>query len=133
MGPEEHNLVKSEERSPAKEEQPPNMEAQWGVGVSTVRLTGADYFLDFRYRVLDPKKAAPLLDKNNKPVLIHQETGMEFPVQASKIGPVRSTAVQPKADRQYTVLFSNGNKTIKRGNKVTVVIGEFKAKDLTVQ
>jgi hypothetical protein len=41
--------------------------------------------------------------------------------------------VQPKADRQYVVLFSNLNKIVKRGNKVTVVIGDFKAENLTVE
>ena len=108
-------------------------EDKWGVRVTAVRLSGAGQLIDFRYRVTDGKKAATLLDRDKKAYLIDQATGKEMPVLQSKLGPLRSTAVKPKEDRQYVVLFSNANKTIKKGSKVTAVIGDYRVEDLTVE
>ncbi len=110
-----------------------SIEEKWGIQIRTIRLTAKDYMLDFRYRVKDPDKAKPLLKRGQKPFLIDQATGKKLPVPTTKVGPMRATTVAPKADRQYTVLFSNLTKIVKRGDKVTVVIGEFKAENLVVE
>jgi hypothetical protein len=110
-----------------------SIEEKWGIKIGAIRLTARDYMLDFRYRVKDPDKAAPILRRGQEAFLIDQATGKKLPVPTTKVGPMRSTTVQPKADRQYVVLFSNLNKIVKRGNKVTVVIGDFKAENLTVE
>jgi hypothetical protein len=38
----------------------------------------------------------------------------------------------PKADRVYSIMFKNGGR-LESGNKVTVVIGEFKVENLVVE
>jgi hypothetical protein len=109
------------------------LEERWGVRPVSIRLTGAGHFLDFRYQITDPDKAAGLLKRDQKAFLVDQETGKEFPVPVTKLGPLRSTAVKPKTGRHYVILFSNVGKTVKKGGHVTVVIGEFRAETLTVE
>ena len=111
---------------------PVNMKHRWGVEPVALRLIGGDHFIDFRYRVLDPDKAVVLLKRNNKPYLIDEATGKVHTVPMTKLGPMRASAVKPKADRNYTVIFGNSQKIIKRGSKVTVVIGDFRAEHLIV-
>ncbi|MFA5352827.1 MAG: hypothetical protein WC291_01225 [Thermodesulfovibrionales bacterium] len=89
--------------------------------------------LDFRYRVIDPVKAAPLFNRKERTYLLDQATGAKFLVpSAPKVGALRTTR-PPQADRNYFALFANPGGFVKKGNKVTVVIGDFKAEDLIVQ
>jgi hypothetical protein len=110
-----------------------NIEERWGIQILSIRLSASDHMLDFRYRVIDPEKASSLLQKQTKPFLIHQETGEKLFVPRTKLGPLRQTAVKPIANRNYAILFGNKSKLVKMGDKVTVVIGDFKAENLTVE
>ncbi len=112
------------------------LEAQWGVRPVAIRITGANYFVDFRYVVTDPDKAKSILSrsKQNKEVfLLEQKTGKKYPVPTTKLGPLRATTLSPKKGRQYTILFSNTGKSLKKGAKVSVIIGKFKVENLTVE
>jgi hypothetical protein len=106
---------------------------RWGIEVVSMRQTAADNMLDFRYKVLDAKKAAAVFERTAKPYLIHQASGKVLSVpRTAKVGPLRSSD-QPQEGRTYWMFFGNQTKLVKAGDKVTVVIGEFKAEDLTVQ
>jgi len=105
---------------------------KWGVEPVALRLVAADHFIDFRYRVTDPDKAKELLSRDNKPYLIDESTGKVHTVPLTKLGPMRASSVKPKANRNYVVIFGNTKKIIKKGSLVTVVIGEFRAKNLRV-
>lgn len=108
-------------------------EAKWGIRVEGIRLSAADYMLDFRYRVIDPKKAKALFKREDKPYVIDQKTGAKFMVPSPpKVGPLRTSDI-PQEGKIYFIIFANPGKYIKRGNPVTVVIGNFQAKDLIVQ
>lgn len=110
------------------------LEEKWGVEITGIRLSAADYMLDFRYRVVDPNKAAPLLSRRAKPYLIDEASGAKLIVPAPpKVGSLRQKSSQPRADKIYFVIFSNPGRLVKRGNKVTVVIGDFKAENLVVE
>lgn len=110
-----------------------SIEERWGIQISGIRLTSAGFMLDFRYRVIDAKKAAPLFNRKTKPYLIHQETGAKFMVpNPPKTGPLR-TSNEPQQGRVYWMFFGNPGRYVKQGNKVTVVIGDFKAENLTVE
>jgi len=111
----------------------PTLGEQWGIQLKPIRLTGEGLFLDFRFRVIDAEKAAPLLQKGTKPHLLDQKSGKTFQVPTTKVGPMRATATKPKVDKDYTMLFNNANRIVKKGDKVTVVIGDFKAEDLVVE
>lgn len=107
------------------------IEENWGVEVVALRLTGAGYMLDFRYKVLDVEKAAELFERAHKPALIHKGTGAKLEVpRPAKTGPLRPTN-PPEAGRTYFILFSNPG-VVKAGDEVTVSIGGFEA-DVVVE
>ena len=108
------------------------LEDRWGIRPVALRLIGSDHFIDFRYRVIDPEKAMELLSRNNTPYLIDETSGKVHTVPVTKLGPMRASAVKPKANRNYVVLFGNTQKIIQQGSRVTVVIGDFKAEHLEV-
>jgi hypothetical protein len=115
-------------------EQQLQIEDQWGVEIQGVRLTAAEYMLDFRYRVLDSDKAAPILDRHIKPHVIVERTGVKLQVPiSSKVGPLRGTEVHPQAGRNYTTLFANPSRHVKRGDLITVVVGDFSVEHLAVE
>ncbi len=123
-------------KSPVPENKYQALEEKWGVRPASIRLTASDYFVDFRYLITDSEKAKKVLarSKENQEIyLLVQKTGKKFPVPVTKLGPLKSSALNPKLGRQYTVLFSNVGKAIKKGDKVSVVIGHFKAENLTVE
>jgi hypothetical protein len=110
------------------------LEEKWGIKITSLRVSAAGYVLDFRYRVLAPDKAALLSDRKLKPVLIHEKSGSKLAVPAApKIGSLRQAPRKLIRDRIYFILFSNPGQLVKAGDKVTVVIGDFRAEHLTVE
>lgn len=106
---------------------------RWGVELVAIRLTAHDHMVDFRYRVHDVEKAAPLFKRQTKPRLTHSATGkvLDVPVPA-KTGALR-TSDPPQEGRIYWMFFGNAGNLIKRGDRVTVTIGDFKAANLLVE
>lgn len=111
-----------------------SLERNWGIQVTALRLSAQGYMVDFRYKVLDPGKAAALADPNAKPCLVDQATGARLNVPRSpKVGPLRQSAQNLTGGKIYFALFANPGKVVKSGSKVTVAIGDFKAEDLVVE
>jgi hypothetical protein len=111
-------------------------EEQFGVALQGIRLSAAGHILDFRFRVLDADKALPLVDRTKKAFLVHQPTGAALAVpEAPTIGPLRQTEKfgKPQQGRTYVVLFANAGKLVQPGDRVSVVIGDFRVSDLVVQ
>jgi hypothetical protein len=116
-----------------KQPEAAELKDRWGIEIVAVRLTAHDHMLDFRYKVLDAEKAAPLFKRQTKPHLLHLATGKTLEVPApAKTGPLR-TSDPPKQGRTYWMFFGNGGKLIKKGDQVTVVIGDFRAEKLVVE
>jgi hypothetical protein len=122
-------------RTEARARQRAEIESRWGVEVVALRPSAAGRIIDFRYRVIDPAKAAPLVDRTVDAYLVDERRGVTLGVPAGKVGPLRQTlrSGQPPAGRVLFVLFSNPGGLIQSGDRVTVVMGDFKAKDLRVQ
>lgn len=109
------------------------MKRKWGIEILFMRATAAGYMLEFRYRVLDPEKAAPLFVRKTKPLLIHQQTGAELIVPTpAKTGALRNSDM-PIADRHYWMFFSNPQKIVQPGDRVNLQIGEFAVEGLVVK
>ena len=109
---------------------------QWGVEVIGIRLTSAGYMMDFRFRVVDADKALPLFDHRIKPFVLAEKSEIKLPVpMAPKVGAFRPTnrGQNIKADKTYYMVFGNPDSYVKAGEKVSVVIGDFRAENLTVQ
>jgi hypothetical protein len=109
----------------------------WGIEPLGVRLSAAGYMLDFRLRVRESEKAAPLLLRKTDCYLIAEESGGVLQVARSpKIGALRSTVrteSMVKQDGIYATLFANPGRLLKAGDKVTVVMGDFRAEHLVVE
>lgn len=113
---------------------PVDLEEFWGIEVESIRISAAGKLVDFRYRVIDPEKAKHLLNRKNQPYLRDEASGLVLRVpEAVQVGQLRSNTTRPKAGKVYFVLFSNPGQLVKPGGKVTVIIGDFQAPNLTVQ
>jgi hypothetical protein len=120
----------------ARETEQKSLEEKWGVRIESLRLSAAGNLLDFRYRIIDADKALPLVDRRNKPYLIDEASGASLAVpNTAKVGPLRQTVKygKPKEDRIYCIMFGNPGKFVKQGNKVAVVIGDFRVENLVVE
>ena len=109
------------------------MKRQWGVEVLFVRHTSAGYMLEFRYKVLDADKAAPLFERQTKPVLTHVETGARMIVPTpAKTGALRNSNA-PLEGHTYWMFFANPGKLVNRGDLVSIEIGDFLVEGLVVE
>jgi len=109
------------------------MKRQWGVEVEFVRQTSAGYMLEFRYKVLDPDKAAPLFERQTKPILTHVASGAKFIVPTpAKTGALRNSN-PPLPDHTYWMFFANPGQYVKQGDLVTIEIGDFVASNIVVE
>lgn len=107
-----------------------------GVQLAGVRLSANGYIVDVRYRVFDPEKAKPLLDRKVRPVLVNEATGTRFYVpQPPIVGSLRQTARNKviHTDRNYFILFANPDKQLQPGSRVTLYVGNQKFDNLLVQ
>jgi len=104
----------------------------WGIDSLSVKLMESGLLVRFSYRVLDPDKAAVLNDKRNEASLIDPEAGVSLVVPTmERVGQLRQTS-KPEAGRAYWMAFSNKGRLVKRGDRVDVVIGGFRANNLVV-
>ena len=105
---------------------------RWGIRIDTIRVTAAGYMLDFRYQVIDARKAKPLFERKTKPVLVDESSGarMQVPVPP-KTGALRNSN-EPIAGKSYFMFFANPGRFIKPGSFVTVTIGAFTVSGIRV-
>ena len=105
----------------------------WGIEVTSIRLSTHNHMIDYRYRVLDADKAADLFKRQIKPFLVHQESGKVLAVpETAKLGPLRNSNI-PQEGKIYWMFFGNTGNLVEAGDKVTVVIGEFRVENLIVE
>jgi hypothetical protein len=104
----------------------------WGVDSLSVKWTESGEVIRFKYRVLDANKAKVLNDKKNEPSLIDPQAGVKLVVPSlEKVGQLRQSST-PEEGKSYWMAFSNKGRLVKRGDHVTVVIGQFRAEGLVV-
>ncbi|HUD65601.1 MAG TPA: hypothetical protein VMQ17_13520 [Candidatus Sulfotelmatobacter sp.] len=104
----------------------------WGVDSLSVKWTESGEVIRFAYHVLDADKAKVLNDKKAEPVLIDPQAGVQLVVPSlEKVGKLRQSST-PEAGKSYWMAFSNKGRPVKRGDRVNVVIGQFRAEGLVV-
>lgn len=104
----------------------------WGLDSLSVKLVESGEVVRFSYRVLDPDKAKALNDKGSEPSLVDPRAGVKLVVpRMEKIGQLRQTGT-PESGKAYWMAFSNKGRPVKRGDRVDVVIGQFRAQGLVV-
>jgi hypothetical protein len=85
--------------------------------------------------VTDVAKSLPLFDSRIKPYTESEKSGLKLGVPtAAKVGSLRTTnrGGNIKAGKIYNMIFGNVGAQIKPGDKVAVVVGDFKVEHLTV-
>lgn len=108
-------------------------ESAWGVGELHVKATESGELIKFTYRVLDPEKATALNDKKAEPELVDTQAGVKLVVpEMEKVGKLRQSST-PKMGMTYWMAFSNPTRVVKRGHRVDVIIGQFRAYGLIVE
>jgi hypothetical protein len=104
----------------------------WGVDSLSVKWTESGEVIRFAWRVLDADKAKALSDKKVQPALIDPAAGVSLVVPSlEKVGQLRQSST-PVAGKAYWMAFSNRGRRVKRGDRVNVVIGRFRAEGLVV-
>ena len=112
-----------------------SLEETWGIRAESVRLSANGFMVDFRYRVIDSGKASALLkEKKSKPRLVDKASGAELSIpELEKVGAMRTSFKNMVRNKVYFMMFANSKGLVKRGSKVAVIIGDFKADDLIVR
>jgi hypothetical protein len=104
----------------------------WGVDALSIKLVESGEIVRFSWRVLDADKAGALNDKRAVPALQDPAAGVSLVVPTmEQIGQLRQSS-PPESGKSYWMAFSNKGRTVKRGDKVNVVIGQFHADGLAV-
>jgi len=125
----EKTVVVSEAEASAK-----LMKEKWGVSNFTVHQISAGYMLNVRYWVSDREKAKPLFIRKLRPFIIDESSGVKYGVPASpKTGYLRQAPSYIKENKEYFLFIANPGKRIKKGAKLTLVIGDFRVEHLTVE
>lgn len=130
----DNNSNNTENSSKVKQQSATSVEEQWGVDEFSVRLSSAGYMLDVRYRVTDTIKAMPLFSRKLRPFIINEASGDKYGVPASpKIGYLRQAPSVLKENKVYFLFIANPGKRLKKGDKLTLVIGDFRVEHLTIE
>jgi hypothetical protein len=107
-------------------------QSRWGVDSFTVKSVESGEMIRFSYRVLDPEKAKTLNDKHNDPALFAERAHVKLVVPTlEKVGQLRQSST-PDAGKVYWMVFSNKERYVKPGDRVSVVIGTFRVDGLLV-
>jgi hypothetical protein len=105
----------------------------WGVDSLGVKSVESGEVIRFTYHVLDGDKAKALNDKKAEPFLIDPRARVKLVVPSlENVGQLRQSGT-PEAGKSYWMAFSNKGRLVKRGDQVSVVIGQFRADGLVVQ
>jgi hypothetical protein len=104
----------------------------WGVDTLSVKLAESGEIIRFSWRVVDADRAKPLNEKLSTPSLVDPQAGVSLVVPSmEQIGQLRQTST-PQDGKTYWMAFSNKGRLVKRGDRVDIVVGQFRASGLVV-
>ena len=105
----------------------------WGLDSLSVKAVESGALIRFSYRVLDPEKARILNDKKIDAFLDSPSENVRLSIPSlEKVGQLRQATTE-ESGKAYWMAFSNPRRTVKRGDHVNVVIGNFHADGLIVE
>jgi hypothetical protein len=106
---------------------------EWGIDSLSVKSVESGELIRFNYRVIDAAKAKPLNDKKSEPQLFDKRAGVKLVIPSlEQVGLLRQSAT-PEVGKVYWMAFSNKGGPVKRGDRLGVVIGKFRAVGLIVE
>jgi hypothetical protein len=106
---------------------------RWGVDSFSAKLVESGELVRFSWRVIDPAKATPLHDKKVTPFMVDPRAQVKLDIPSlEKVGQLRQTSA-PEQGKSYWMAFSNKGRPVKKGDRVTVVIGNFRVDGVLVE
>ncbi|MGH6751512.1 MAG: hypothetical protein ACREFM_09000 [Hypericibacter sp.] len=100
-----------------------------GVRVVRIAVSAGGGILDLRYLVLDPDKAVVVHDQTKPPTIIREPTGES----ASRPWMPHHGATKHRAGSTYYELIANPGGVVKRGDRVTLAIGDASLRHIVVE
>ncbi|MFF0268196.1 hypothetical protein [Kribbella sp. NPDC004536] len=100
-----------------------------GVRITQVAVTGGGGLIDLRYQVLDPNRANSLHDSTTPPAIIDEASGLV--VQDLLMSHAHTGKF--KAGETYYLVFENPGNWVRRGSKVTVLLGQAQVEHVVVR
>jgi hypothetical protein len=100
-----------------------------GVRVVRVAASGGGGLLDLRFQVVDPDRAAAVHDADTPPALVDERTGGV--IAGLFMG--HSHHGRYKAGVTYYLVFENPGSFVRRGDRVSVVLGPARLQHVRVQ
>ncbi|WP_432876904.1 hypothetical protein ACQPYH_27595 [Kribbella sp. CA-245084] len=100
-----------------------------GVRITQVAVTGGGGLIDLRYQVLDPNRANSLHDAATPPAVIDEGSGLvvrDLLMSHSHTGKFT-------AGETYYLVFENPGNWVRRGSKVTVLLGQAQVEHVVVR
>lgn len=105
----------------------------WGIDSLSVKAVESGELIRFTYHVLDPDKSKALNDKKIDAYLLAQDAHIRLSVPTlEKVGQLRQSP-PPEAGKSYWMAFSNPGRRVRPGDRVDVLIGQFRAEGLVVE
>ena len=99
-----------------------------GVTIRQVAVTGAGGLLDLRFKVLDPDKAHAIHDPRTPPAVVDERTGLVI----NHLLMNHSHSGEYKPAVTYYLVFENTANWVRRGSKVTVLLGNAQVEHVVV-
>ena len=107
-------------------------ERNWGVDIVGIHPVSSGLMLRFDYRVVDTERASALTDRAARPYLVDEATHTALAIPAMEnVGELRQIAPLEQG-RTYYMIFGNPGRLVKRGSRVTLVVGNLRADGLVV-
>lgn len=100
-----------------------------GVRVVRVAATGGGGLLDLRFQVVDPDRAAAVHDAETPPALVDERTGGA--IAGLLMGHTHHGRL--KAGVTYYLVFENPGSLVRRGDRVSVVLGAARLEHVLVR
>lgn len=106
------------------------MAARYGIEVTLVSVTAAGGLVDFRFQVVDPDKASPIIhDRTLFPKLINEATGATVGISSLP----HNHKAEIELGARYFFLLANARNTFTPGALATLVIGNARLEHIQVK
>ena len=110
------------------------LQSVWGIEAPSVKAVESGVIIRFTYSVVDPEKAAVLIDKKFEPVLQCPDKRVQLVIPSlEKVGQLRQAPHNVEAGKSYWMAFSNSGRPVRPGDRVDIVIGNFRVRGLIVE
>ncbi len=104
------------------------IEERWGIRITHIAVLADGGLIDFRFQILDPEKAMPLFNLEDRPLLYVETTGQ---LVDSLYHPPHGHELVAGYTQYF--LYNNHGGVIKPGTLVSVILGDLRLEHIVAQ